>query len=128
MCVLTSDQSHHILQSVHHWSMNIFHSVHTLTTMHIVVLPACLSPNDKFTWHLQKWTVERELTKRNECAVEKQKMIMIEVKLKLNINEVTEDMELLTMETLTPLLDSFKSIQELSEGKLVTINEENKLC
>lgn len=90
MCILISNQSHHILQSVHdcYWSTNIFPSVHTLTTKCIVVLPPVSLPVINSHDILQTWTTERELAGRGEWAVKKQKMIMLEVKFKSNVNVV----------------------------------------
>ena len=41
--------------------------------------------------NLQKWTTERELAKRGERAVKKQKVIMLEVKFKSNRNGAVEE-------------------------------------
>ena len=40
---------------------------------------------------LQTWTTERELAGRGEWAVKKQKMIMLEVKCELQVNDVTKE-------------------------------------
>ena len=77
MCIMINDQ--HIISD---------HSVYTQVTKCVVVLPPVSLPVINSHDILKTWTTERELAGRGEWAVKKQKMIMLEVKFKWNINVV----------------------------------------
>ena len=104
-----------------------WHSVHAQTAKHVVVLNHCfpiINPCDI----LQKWIIERELVNKDESAAKKQKeqkVMMLEVKIKCSINEVTEEIAhsgnvdtVAIQETLEMKLEGH------SEGKIIDINVE----
>lgn len=82
------DQSHGFLQSVSDWLLCVCYLVHTQTADHVVVLLSCLpviNSHDILQKCVggvdqQRWKFSRET-----------RVIMLSVKFKLNLNEVTKE-------------------------------------
>ena len=85
-----------------------------------------LSPCDKPTWHsTNKYgSLKEGIGQKDEHAVKNQKVVMPTVKLKLNVNEVIEDIaDHVDRAAISKTQDTQPG--ELREGEFIDINEEN---